>query len=156
MWLRLSNIEKKVCPISSSRAPDPFLLLESPRPLSPPRGPQTSFQPTKVLTLSNEWINKSNIHFIFYCMAFPWASQVVLVIENLPANAGDTRHGFITWVGKIPWKRKCWPTPVFSPGESHRQRSVVDQSPGGRKESHMTEHTHAWLFLKYWNCALGK
>ena len=37
---------------SSLRTPDPYLLLESPRPLSPPRGPQTSYQPTEELTLS--------------------------------------------------------------------------------------------------------
>ena len=24
-----------------------------------------------------------------------------------------------TWVGKIPWRRKQQPTPVFLPGESH-------------------------------------
>ena len=29
----------------------PFLLLESPRPLSPPWGPQTSYQPASDLTL---------------------------------------------------------------------------------------------------------
>ena len=37
-------------------------------------------------------------------------------VKNLPANAGDTRDRFDTWVGKIPWKRKWQPTPVFLPG----------------------------------------
>ena len=27
-------------------------------------------------------------------------------------------HGFNPWVGKIPWRRKWQPTPVFLPGES--------------------------------------
>ena len=36
-------------------------------------------------------------------------------------------------VWKIPWKRKWQPTPVFLPGESHRQRSPVGCSPRGRK-----------------------
>ena len=31
------------------------------------------------------------------------------------------RPGFDPWVGKIPWRRKWKPTPVFLPGESHRQ-----------------------------------
>ena len=31
--------------------------------------------------------------------------------------------------------------PVFSPGESHGERSLVDYSPWGRKESDMTEVT---------------
>jgi len=35
------------------------------------------------------------------------------------------RRGFRPWVGKIPWRRKWQPTPVFLPGESHGQRSLV-------------------------------
>jgi len=31
------------------------------------------------------------------------------------------RHGFDSWVGKIPWRRKWQPAPVFLPGESHGQ-----------------------------------
>ena len=37
------------------------------------------------------------------------------------------------------WRRKWQPTPVFLPGESHRQRSLVGCSPWGRKESGMTK-----------------
>ena len=39
----------------------------------------------------------------------PGASQVALVVKNLPANAGDMRRGFNPWVRKIPWRRK-WAT----------------------------------------------
>ena len=47
-------------------------------------------------------------------------SQVAIVVKNPPANAGDVkRHGFDLWVGKIPWRRKWQPTPVFLPGESY-------------------------------------
>ena len=42
------------------------------------------------------------------------------------------RHRFDPWVGKIPWSRKGQPTPVFLPGKSHEQRSVVGYSPWGR------------------------
>ena len=38
------------------------------------------------------------------------------------------RTGFNPWVGKIPWKRKWKPTPVFLPGELHGQRSLVGYS----------------------------
>ena len=41
------------------------------------------------------------------------------------------RHGFDPWVGKILWRRKWQPTPVFLPGESQRRRSLVGYSPGG-------------------------
>ena len=39
------------------------------------------------------------------------------------------RCGFNPWVGKIPWRRKWHPTPVFLPGESLGQRSLVGYSP---------------------------
>ena len=56
------------------------------------------------------------------------ASQVVLVVKNLPASAGDIRDpGMIP--GKVPWRRAWQPTPVFLPGESHGQRSLADCSP---------------------------
>ena len=33
------------------------------------------------------------------------------------------RRGLVPWVGKIPWRRKWQPTPVFLPGKS-RERGV--------------------------------
>ena len=42
-------------------------------------------------------------------------------------------------VGKIPWRRKWQPTPIFLPGEAHRQRSLLGYSPWGCRESDMTE-----------------
>ena len=79
------------------------------------------------------------------------ASQVVLVVKNLPANVGRCkRHGFSPWVGKIPWRRKGQPTPVFLPGEVHGQRSLASYNPWSCKELDMIEcmrarartHTH--------------
>ena len=35
------------------------------------------------------------------------------------------------WVGKISWRRKWEPAPVFLPGESHGKRSLADYSPWG-------------------------
>ena len=70
------------------------------------------------------------------------ASQVALVVKNLPASAADGRDvGFNPWVRKIPWRRKWQPTPVFSPGESHGQRNLVGYSPWGQEESDMAEAT---------------
>ena len=37
------------------------------------------------------------------------------------------------------WRRKWQPTPVFLPGESRGQRSLVGCSPWGRTESDTTE-----------------
>ena len=47
------------------------------------------------------------------------------------------RHGFDSWVGKIPWRRAWQPMPVFLPGESHGQRSLVGYIPwGGKRVGH--------------------
>ena len=64
---------------------------------------------------------------------------MALVVKKLSANAGAvTEVEFGLWVGKIPWKQS---TPVFLPGKSHGQRSLVGYSPWGHKQSHMTEAT---------------
>ena len=39
------------------------------------------------------------------------------------------RQGFNPWVRKIPWRRTWKSTPVFLPGESHGQRSLVGYTP---------------------------
>ena len=60
------------------------------------------------------------------------------VIKNPPANAGDIRDSFDPWLGKIRWRRKWQPTPVFLPGESHGQRRLVGyiQSIGSQRVGH--------------------
>ena len=62
-----------------------------------------------------------------------WASQVDIVVKKLPANAGDVRDlGLIPGLGGSPGGGL--PPPVFLPGESHVQRSLVGYSPWGHKE----------------------
>ena len=46
------------------------------------------------------------------------------------------KSSFDSWVGKIPWRGKWQPTPVFLPGESHGQRSLVGYSPWDRRVGH--------------------
>ena len=53
------------------------------------------------------------------------ASQVALVVKNLPANAGDIKEeGSIPGLGRSPGGGRQ-PTPIFLPGESHEQRSLA-------------------------------
>ena len=60
------------------------------------------------------------------------SSLLAQMVKNLPVIR---RPGFNPWVGKIPWRREWQSTPVFFPGESHGQRSLVGYSPWGCKES---------------------
>jgi len=50
------------------------------------------------------------------------AFLIVQLGKNLPAMQ---ETGFDSWVGKIPWRRKWQPIPVFLPGESLGQRSLM-------------------------------
>ena len=71
------------------------------------------------------------------------------MVKNLPANSGDKKYWFNSWVGKIPWGRKWHPTPVFLPGESHEQMRLTGYGSWGPKELNMTEHlsTNIYIFL---------
>ena len=51
-------------------------------------------------------------HPLQYC----WVSLVAQLVKNPPAM----REAWVqSWVGKILWRRKRLPTPVFWPGEFH-------------------------------------
>ena len=70
------------------------------------------------------------------------ASPVVLVVKNLPANAGDIRDsGLISGSGRSPGGAHGNLHQYSCLGESHGQRSLVDYRPWGCKESDMTEVT---------------
>ena len=63
--------------------------------------------------------------------------MVTQTVKNLPVMQKDSRDQprFDPWVGKIPWRRECLPTPVFLPGESHEQ-SLVAYSVWGFRVGH--------------------
>ena len=46
------------------------------------------------------------------------------------------RRRFDSWVGKIPWRRKWHPTPVFLPRKFHGQRSLAGDNPWGNRAVH--------------------
>ena len=66
---------------------------------------------------------------------------------------------------KYSWRRKWQPTPVFLPGKSHGQRSLVGYSPWGRKKKKkkkkkknevflslkVTEYLYAKILIRYVN-----
>ena len=62
-------------------------------------------------------------------------TSLVILPITLSAN-------FQPLLGSHSWRRKWHPTPVFLPGKSHEQRSLVGYSPWGHKESDTTEWLH--------------
>ena len=84
---------------------------------------------------------------------FPGGSEV-----KASACIAGERPGFDPGVGKIPWRRKWQPTPVFLPGESHgREEAGVLQSTGGKGSDTTSDFTFSFAFNppgneKQWTC----
>ena len=82
---------------------------------------------------------------IFYTWAHSFYKEALHIFPGDFPGGSDLqcgRPGFCPWVGKIPWRRKWHPTPVFLLGKSHGGRSLAGYSPWGHKESDMTERFH--------------
>ena len=85
-----------------------------------------------------------------------WAPQMASGKESACQGRRCKRLRFSPWVGKIPWRRKWQPTPIFLPGESHGQRRLADYSPWGHKESDTAKHTQTSTnFITYNLGSLG-
>ena len=74
-----------------------------------------------------------NAHVFLFSIFFscPWSLPWWLSSKESTCQYRRCRFGL--WSGKIPWSRKCHPTPVFLPGRSYGQKILVDYSPWGRK-----------------------
>ena len=82
---------------------------------------------------------------------FPFLIPLIMLIDDIGLSRWlsgkesacqcrrHRRHGFNPRVGKIPWRRKWQPAPVFLTSKLHGQRSVVGYSSRGCKESDTTE-----------------
>ena len=113
-----------------------------------------------------EWAymcQEATLSFSSWSVSSHQASQVALVVKTPPASAGDAREMWVqglalvaqtvqnlpamweTWVrplGRVdPLEEGMAPTPVFLPGESHGQRSLVGYSSSGCTESDTTAST---------------
>ena len=119
--------------------PDPVVSTEG-------WGGEGSLILTVCLGVTSE--NRKFSSFIFHSTQLCFVCLFVFVF-NLVSVFGFHICGFVCfpWVGKIPWRRKWQPTPVFWPGESHGWRSLVGYSPQGCKEFDTTEQPHFTLFV---------
>ena len=102
--------------------------------------------PEFFLSSKTETLYPLNSNFPPLLTPSPWQPLLhfpCILYMGFPGGSDDKesaclcrRPGFHPWVGKIPWRRKWQPTPVFLPGESHmhRERCLVGYSPWGHKE----------------------
>ena len=94
---------------------------------------------------SNTIVQKLQFFSTELSLALSFLAQTV---KRLPTMR-ETYNGFNPQVGKISWRRKWQPTPVFLPGKSHGWRSLVGYSSWGCKESDMTERLHSLTHFLY-------
>ena len=69
------------------------------------------------------------------------APQVALVVKNLPMQETQRDSWFDPWVGKILWRSAWQSTLIFLPEKFHGQRSLVNYSPWGCKETQLSIHS---------------
>ena len=74
--------------------------------------------------------------YIYLCFPYIYTFHIYICFPGSPVEKEFScqcsrlkRYGFDLWVGKIPWRRKWQPTPVFLPGKFHGQRSLEGFSP---------------------------
>ena len=93
--------------------------------------------------LSKRSIIPTSAPWLEWCQSPP--TKPFLQVSTPPSDPGGSgdrvclqcgRPGFDPWVGKIPWRRKWQPTPVFLPVKSHGQKSLVGYTPWGCKVRH--------------------
>ena len=89
-----------------------------------------------VISDSSQPRGRSSLFFTISQSLVKLMSLVAQMIKNLPAM-------WETWVQSLGWEAPLEEgmaaTPVFLPGESHGQRSLVGCCPRGGKESDTTE-----------------
>ena len=86
--------------------------------------------------LIHSFFHSLSIHGVMTLWASWWLS-------SRESASQCRRCEFDTCVRKILWRRKWQLTPVFLPGESYGQRSLVGYSSWGRKESDTTEQLNS-------------
>ena len=93
-----------------------------------PSNSNLGFVPNESILLKCLWdlLRLSSLGYTYKTIwASPLAQQQWICLQCRRLR----RQGFDPLVGKIPWRRKWQPTPVFLPGKFHRQSSLVGCSP---------------------------
>ena len=89
----------------------------------------------KKISVKNQNSEEPNYN---YNMSFPGGT----VVKNPPANTGDGRDTIRSLGWEDPLLEETESTPIFLPGESHRQRSLVGYCLCGRRVGRNGAHAH--------------
>ena len=84
---------------------------------------------------TREMINTKIVDFILLCSLGAQPYRLHLQCRS------HEKHGFDSWIGNIPWRRKWQPAPVFLPGKFHGQILW-------NRESHKFMKIHTAMMLR--------
>ena len=124
------------------------------------------FSPLDIISCYPPW--KMTVYpFVLYCSPYHGSIPIIMILDRsifsvyilwldkviciwFTYSGGSDSEGsacnarrprFNPWVGKIHWRRKWLPTPVFLPGESHGQRDLAGYIVHGVAKS---QTGHSW------------
>ena len=97
------------------------------------QGSAPAHQCTQIILLLLNSFQSYLIYHQYLFFRLPWQ------LSGKESSCLYRRHRFNPLVGKMAWRRKWQPSPVFLPGKSYGQRSLVGYSPWVPKQSDMTQ-----------------
>ena len=95
-----------------------------------------------VRSQESDTTERLSMHCTQHCVRYSKGLEVAQTVDS----AGNL--GLIPGSGHSPGEENGNPIPVFLPGKSHGQRSLVGYSPWGHKESDTTEQLALSLSLQ--------
>ena len=100
-----------------------FILNFFPLAYTPPPNSHLNTKLSSLFFLCGPGKKMSRVH----CRLLPWW------LSGKESTCQCKRCRFNPWFGRMPWRRKWQPAPIFLPGKSHWQRSLVGYSPWGHR-----------------------
>ena len=110
----------------------------------------------------NDTVRVNEVKYILFVFYLPLSSLWFSGKESTCQCRRCKRRGFNPWVKEISWWRPWQPTPVFLPGKSHGQGSLVGYSPQLQSRTRLKQLTrmhilslqHDFFLLDHWFSAL--
>ena len=98
-----------------------------------------------------------SVHGIFHARVLEWVAMLMGLGQGVFPGSSDGKVSCLRWgrpgfdprTGKIPWKWKWQPTPIFLHGKFHGQSSLVGYSPWDDKKSDTTKGLFFLSFLSF-------
>ena len=78
----------------------------------------------------------------------PWTEEPGRLQSMGSLRVGHDWATSLSFFTFMHWRRKWQPIPMFLPGKSHGQRSLVCCSPWGRRVGHDWAHTYTYIIFK--------